>query len=286
MNLQAMKKDCQLTDFVLNGSGKIHSLFHSTVNLLLENGCFFTLCAPLDDYGPNGIILEKPICFSECSLNLQHGQKVLAGNGNIKIGKLCIKTQNAKSFSCRLPSLSSDISMQQTYRAKTKALSSMKNHLRQPIDENWASQFQARTKQFHSAVVSNRHMIPDSVKKLIGFGSGSTPSGDDFLTGCLSVLFVCLETDTPQIHTLCQAIREYAERTTCISKQMLMQACNRQVMDSLRRWVLSLYQDESECESAHLERLLCIGATSGYDMAAGVIEGTQILWEIKQEINK
>lgn len=281
-----MKKDCQLTDSVLNGNGKIHSLFHSTVNLLLENGCFFTLCAPVDDYGPNGIILEKPICFSEPSLYLRQGQKITADKGDIKMGELCVKTQYANNFSCRLPSLSPDISLQQAYRAKTKALSSMKNHFKQPADKNWTSQFQARARRFHSAMISDRHMIPDSVKKLIGFGAGSTPSGDDFLTGCLSVLFVCLETDAPQIHTLYLAIREYAERTTCISRQMLMQACNGQVMDSLRKWILSLYQDDSEYESAHLKRLLCVGATSGYDMAAGVTEGTQILWEIKQKINK
>ena len=278
LKLQANYMDCQLTSSALHGRGKVHSMFHSSVNILLENGCFCTLCAPADDYGPNGIILEKSICFLEPSLHLSQGQLVTIHKGNLLLGEICVETRNAETFSCKLPDLSPGLTPQQISLGKAKALSAKESISIQRKDWDWPAQFQKRTEQFCSAITLNWRTVPHSVKQLIGFGIGSTPSGDDFLTGCLSVLTVCLGAKAPQLHTIHRAIQRNIGRTTTISKYMLLQACSGQVMCSLKNWILSLYQEDSENEAVCRHQLLRIGATSGYDMAAGVIEGCRIIW--------
>lgn len=103
--------------------------------------------------------------------------------------------------------------------------------------------------------------------ELVGLGVGLTPSGDDFLLGCLAVWHYF---ESPLIECFKESdwIENVKKRSTSISAFMLENGVNGYVNQALGD-LLMHHQEKSL--SAYLSPFLKIGATSGTDMLIGVI---------------
>jgi len=115
--------------------------------------------------------------------------------------------------------------------------------------------------------------------RLIGFGRGLTPSGDDFSVGFLcavrSIRTLNIETEIAlEIMTkeLKYAIGRVGYNTTDVSRQMLRQSLDDQFIGPLMDLCECIIRGESPaaCKDS-MVKLLNIGSTSGTDMATGVI---------------
>ncbi len=115
--------------------------------------------------------------------------------------------------------------------------------------------------------------------RLIGFGRGLTPSGDDFSVGFLcavrSIRTLNIETEIAlekMTKELKNAVRRVGENTTDVSRQMLRQSLDDQFIGPLMDFCEGIIRGESPaaCEDS-MVKLLNIGSTSGTDMATGVI---------------
>jgi hypothetical protein len=122
------------------------------------------------------------------------------------------------------------------------------------------------------------------MQKLLGFGAGSTPVGDDFLCGFLLALFMLarsagegsftdfVEAFTTQLRRL---LYDSSQRTTDISKRMLLLACDNlfsQALVAFAQTVCSDQLDEVQYAAA-LQVLSGLGHSSGYDAASGLLYG-------------
>jgi hypothetical protein len=107
--------------------------------------------------------------------------------------------------------------------------------------------------------------------RLVGWGEGLTPAGDDFLVGLLAALHAL---DEPLAARLGAALEAQCERTTAIAAHALRLAARGHFsadLVDLRDALLS------SCDFAMLDRAtddaLDVGATSGCDRVSGLVAG-------------
>lgn len=117
----------------------------------------------------------------------------------------------------------------------------------------------------------------DQVARLIGWGEGLTPAGDDFLVGLTAGLGALARDDELRhrfLGTLAAAIRQRTRRTTPIAAHCLRLAAaghHAEPLVDLRR---SLLCDLDEGALARaLDRALAVGSSSGADTVSGLLAG-------------
>ena len=115
------------------------------------------------------------------------------------------------------------------------------------------------------------------IDRLIGWGEGLTPAGDDFLVGLLAGLDASVEGDSrrPGFRAaLAAAIVTALPRTTDIAAHCLRLACGGHYSQALLRLRQAVLDDaEGLSLDAALQRALAIGATSGADGVSGLLAG-------------
>jgi hypothetical protein len=115
--------------------------------------------------------------------------------------------------------------------------------------------------------------------RLIGWGEGLTPAGDDFLVGLAAGLDALVRGDERRREVcgvLTAALRRGTSRTTPIAAHYLHLAAGGQYTEPLLRlrhaW---LCEDDASAVEAALHRALAVGATSGADTVSGLLAGLQ-----------
>lgn len=115
------------------------------------------------------------------------------------------------------------------------------------------------------------------VDKLIGWGEGLTPAGDDFLIGLVAGLAALVHGDERRgrFHdALAAALACRTQRTTPIAAHFLRLAAAGHYAEPLIRLRHALIcEDESDVVDAALQSALAVGATSGADTVSGLLAG-------------
>lgn len=112
----------------------------------------------------------------------------------------------------------------------------------------------------------------EEIRKIVGFGTGFTPSGDDFLTGFLGVISMNVSSDDI-FNKLKESIIPRLGLTTEVSSSMLKAATEKKFRENLNNFILSFLQDNRIHFEYELQKLLDIGSSSGTDMSIGVVLG-------------
>ena len=145
--------------------------------------------------------------------------------------------------------------------------------------------------------------------RLVGWGEGLTPAGDDAIVGFLAAIGALAGTDAKRIafvDALSTAVVSRAARTTDISAHYLRLAAQGHFNADVRRLVHALAGDESRdgagvvpatlhaapnaapawapdaLLAAALDAALDVGATSGADMLAGMMAGFRALCPVSE----
>ena len=101
--------------------------------------------------------------------------------------------------------------------------------------------------------------VLQACNRFLGLGIGLTPSGDDFLLGCLTTWQSC----NAEIFSLFQDgwINQIKEKTTTVSYFMLKECID----GFVHQGFIDLFQ------TGELDKFLEIGSTSGIDMLIGAL---------------
>lgn len=275
----ASRRDCRLTPEALRGPGRIHSVYRSSVNIILENGCFCTLLSPVEDDGPGGILLRDPADFTRPDLALEPGRPVMAKRGRLTLGRLRVDASAAETFSGRLVPPASPAAPE----AVERGLLRLERLLAETAPPTWGPDL---TEALESRAAALRAVLPDpsrpaepAVERLVGLGMGLTPSGDDLLTGCLAALLYGGGGRSLPAKRLREAMEKFPDRTAFVSGQMLRFAAQGRFRGKLRNFAAALFSQGDPAPS--FRALLDIGASSGWDMARGALEACRILLEAK-----
>lgn len=112
--------------------------------------------------------------------------------------------------------------------------------------------------------------VDSAVAALVGGGSGLTPAGDDLLAGALAALRAV---GSPAADDLATAVRRWAPgRTTRLSLALLEAADVGAMIPEAEAVLRAVRADDERLEPA-LDRLLGVGHTSGWHLAAGLMVG-------------
>lgn len=119
-----------------------------------------------------------------------------------------------------------------------------------------------------AAAVADRYE-PDAVRRLVGAGPGTTPTGDDLLVGMLAGLLA--GADRPRAHRLGTTVLELLHRTTRASRHELAAAVDGRFGEALRDVVTTLTEPGATPDAVlrPAARLATWGASSGRDQAHG-----------------
>ena len=117
--------------------------------------------------------------------------------------------------------------------------------------------------------------ISKNADALIGLGAGLTPSGDDFLGGCLFAVKI-LQAAYPNLSGIPHSIpiETYHSRTHLISFTLLTDLASGQAIEPVHYIINGLLSGET-LESIHpsVSHLTQVGHSTGWDMLAGLLTG-------------
>ena len=121
----------------------------------------------------------------------------------------------------------------------------------------------------------------EQLQRLLGLGPGLTPSGDDFIVGCLAGLAIGTRNERERIRFLAEISSGLElSATTLISRQHLSDACHLQFAQPLAELAVAIAAGAADV-LAGLSAALAVGAKSGADGVAGLLFGLQA-WRCEQ----
>ena len=115
------------------------------------------------------------------------------------------------------------------------------------------------------------------VARLVGWGEGLTPAGDDFLLGLMAGLDALVRDDPRRREfrrALAAALEASTQRTTPIAAHYLRLAAGGHYIEPLIRLRNALLcEDDGAVLDQALHSALAVGATSGADTVSGLVAG-------------
>lgn len=273
----------------INLSGSIHSSFSRTFNVLTEANSFFTVAVNSVFNGPN-ILKIKRNSFD--GINFERGMKVKQIGERLVIAeKVWIDLSTALIYQ-----MERIVFPNKPNRENKLILLNIEKQLSEKLDTVgfFRKTYQNNLeKEQHGVLLKNREalrkaiednncfMIEEEVPRLIGYGNGLTPSGDDFLTGLLLVVnsinypFVNLK------NSLNKTVKGHLSRTNDISQHQLRHAIEGVALEPVMAFLREMYLekiDDIQLEIL-LNQVLSIGSSSGSDMLAGILFGLEVTYQ-------
>lgn len=268
-----------------NRIGSIHSVYSSVINISFKaSSKIFSLAMSSVMQSPYMMRTADIEKFMQLTQLVEVGEPVnLIQTNQLRIGVFVIDWSLSSTWDKKL----AEQSVTKEYIANrvdqlTKQLKKMNasNQLiKALLDEKMEvkNYFQARYQKIMNELKES--FTAEKVSEIIGLGIGLTPSGDDFFTGCFSVLYVHNNRLAKEIaNSRSFSSENILSMTTQVSANMIMHSFNGKVNHAL--YMIVMVDELSEKSIKNLQR---IGSTSGEDMLAGVCFGYSVLMNTYKE---
>jgi hypothetical protein len=121
----------------------------------------------------------------------------------------------------------------------------------------------------------NAGLISENAERLVGLGTGLTPSGDDFLGGILFAIKM-LQTYYPNTINIALrfSIENYSSRTHPISFGILKDLADGSAVEPLHQIMNHLLAGTTiSCSYSYVSQLTDIGHSTGWDLLTGLLTG-------------
>lgn len=277
---------------------KIHSLYQRVINLIDQKGEIFSILLKSLDNGPHSMRIDTDLGFKE--RQIKKTDQVIINSQKIMIAdKLIINLKDYQLFDSQL---TGKIKLQEENLKKNLKLAAQmmakkgkkggakyfyqKNFSRaQDNFENEFSAQKASTIEKEFAKRAEKYILntDKNPEKLVGFGMGLTPTGDDFLTGYFLTTAVLDDEYAAAIFKNLKSILKKLEiSTTDISREMILRALELKMRENIKNLIISFNQDKQKM-SLYLEEVLKIGSSSGTDILAGIMTAYQEILAKKME---
>jgi hypothetical protein len=267
--------------------GKIHSIYSRTINFLDNKDNMYTIGSKNIDNSPFTLRIDnRNISFED--LDLEEGNRlfkidnslIIEDKVRIDLGSNCIlwnpNVEKRRDLNRNL--IMENIGYFDDFILKKGSNGGcryfyLENHLKVKthIPGLIEKELSRRIEVFLDAL-KDGNIDEVKINSLIGFGIGLTPSGDDFLTGFLSVLNIISTDYSNKIkRKLINLIDIDKIATTDVSKQMLSITLRGESREYILNFINAFLDEDKKQFLLFLERLLNIGSSSGTDLAVGVV---------------
>lgn len=262
-------------------SGRIHSIFNHTMNIIDDTGTLYTIVDDTLNNGPNCI---KVYGIEWSAFYFKKIEKVTFENNQLSIGNQLIIDYQNPVFYQESPLIYPLMNDYIYYTIQTIKSSSWYSNYEQKNQEK------IFTKNVDDLIFEHSKLLVESIKKnekceeqkeilekFIGLGIGLTPSGDDFLTG-LAYVSALENYPNEKIKKILQSLEQkIKEKTNLISYQQFKFALVQEVRTEIRESLSSILSVQSkEFSQDKITNILKIGSTSGFDILRGMLFGLEI----------
>lgn len=287
--------------------GEIHSIFDNSFNVITCDNSIVTILRPDKSMSPNSIKVIDNISF--LSLGMKRGEKVEFNKDYMSLINKEIKIYYDKSIRWNSePNLVFVREKKKTLEEKLNLVGlflqksgnrdgilPLLNTLDVVIEDiqvvldkdyrlNKSEEFiYKRFIDFIKAFKNNKlDEISGLTKKIIGFGSGLTPSMDDFICGLMVAniyLTYFLDLDMDLAYKInYEIVKDIDNKTTKISEEMLKLSSQGKVSEDIRDLLLSMLscQDIKDTK-VKIAKVADFGHSSGTDILSGIYIGSKIL---------
>lgn len=267
-------------------NGRIHSIFRRTVNIYrVEDGELYTIARDPIDPAPNTLIVSNS---NFKGWNLAVNDLVFVRNNSLHIAdKTMISIAAAKKWQCVLPefpltehrwNINGPAAMEHIQAHGISGGMKKHNTNGTPLERELSRILTATAQMLMQELSQGRiDRARSHAVRLIGLGPELTPSGDDFLVGLFAALHVQNNPNQNPYLSFCADIASAAEsRTNAISFMALKKASLGQVRQSIVNLIHSMIYGDTKEMIRDLEVVLHIGASSGTDLAIGILAGLEL----------
>jgi hypothetical protein len=257
------------TDF----AGRIHSVFAQACNVACQ-GRLLTLCTRRAGNGPLTLRLAGggPQDLREL---LAIGERVDASQGCLRTRRAELRWALAAIWRpAKLRALPDQARIDTRVELATMRLAQLRHAHPSIIDGDGVAVVAALRDSCRNLDGAQAAL---QVERLIGWGEGLTPAGDDFLVGLLAGLDTLVQGDPRRRRfrdALAATLIGCVERTTPVSAQYLRLAAGShygEPLISLRDALIT--EPHRDVVDAALRTALAVGATSGADTVSGLLAG-------------
>jgi hypothetical protein len=310
MNLVASSIDgflaywCGLNDVL----GEIHSVYKNALNIRTSGGQLVSILSQDNPDGPNTMVTELPEGMDFITMGLRSGMPVrlMGREAQLGEGTLNVRTSKAEKWWPRLIDGLEHLDMSRL----GKNLRTLKKELQDRefleglgpllhcVDDlvggRWDSiQLGEENVLIQRALPGIQDLMSGSLKrdqgslqegvqKLLGLGSGSTPSGDDLLLGYVGTLsVVSRRIGGPEVEGLLESIRSQLhtirDQTAFVSGSLLGYACAGRISSSILDVIRSLLLDGTRSIRTSVKDLLGQGQSSGSEVLLGILLALSVL---------
>lgn len=271
--------------------GNVHSVYRSTINIADNQGIRLSLGVRSAVLGPNMVVIDEDLDFTSLDANIKPGKQVkLLGDILILSESIRCDLSAADVISLNIPAFVGAV--------KDHAARDITDILQHYGKSGGAGQpwllhktgrgvlstlhekafYQELVQLFNLLSSSEEETLYEHMASLIGMGIGLTPTADDFVTGCFSVLLAghsgCRE--WVPLHGDCW-LDSIKGRTTFLGYEMLRQVLAGKVNQAALDVLHACFCPEAADLEKRVRRLLTLGSTSGTDMLAGMAFGLETL---------
>lgn len=248
----------------------VESVFRRALNLVAPDGSLLTIHSRDGLHGPGSLLTD----LEDCRLLGKVGDEIEISSSSINLDGRLVKLDTCVFYSSRRLPIQT--------QPKIIAVDWLEKELSKKAT---SSSFWSQADDYFSQAISKKLNLarrdflqdPNSIKsasQLIGLGIGLTPTGDDYLLGFLAVTKLSAHR-TGATNRLPGNIRELMTRTTRISQHFLKAATENQFSDLTYDFLVSMENGQKDQKA--LEALMSYGASSGSDIATGMLDAWKIL---------
>lgn len=261
----------------VTGPVTVHSVFASAANLATGGG-LFTLVTASRPAGPGTAVLDVA---SMLELSLEKGRAGELTGDCLRIGDAVIDLAPASRWEPRhiVGPLEPEAVAVLAHRLEGCGLGDGPQPrdltASSPFQRAVAAQLASRTSAFVAAVAAGSPAYAhDAATRLLGLGSGLTPSGDDWLAG---FGYVAAAIPGP-LEAALEAIDRAAQpgATVDVALSVIRHALHGRAIDPLQDLLAALTRPPGPDIGAALDRLAEVGHSSGTDMALGLLAAAQL----------
>lgn len=262
----------------------LHSAFHSALNMVADDGELLTLlCAQKYQQLPDAIRLALPSGW-DWRQQTNPDELFIWRDGILTTQRLSIFLRGSAQWHPEWPSpvqvkqgLPGALAHYQTLAQQLREYCQQQaiNSVLQLLPQTWPQGLAVSLTANDSRVVINAQLL-----KIIGFGHGLTPDGDDYLLGYLAALWSWRQVESMGAYwaNLQSVIPPLLSRTNDISRHYLARGLQGHFSEPICRLSTLLY---SEADTANIRAaalsVMQFGSSSGVDCLAGLLHGLRTL---------
>ena len=261
-------------DRIPNGTFTIHSRFRRTINFC-NNSVLISVVSEEIGRGPFNIIVRG---FDLRKIHSLSVLKNIVTINNISLimhealqytSKLYLQSVNNAILTDNLSYLESTL----VKLSPEKSLCFLLDEKREAhFKSDFEKEFVKRMKSGVSLILKGTmESLIEGITRIKGCGFGLTPSGDDFIAGMLSELYLKQKIFSMDISEIRKQIYETAQGDNLISNTFLSLAFEGLFVERFKNFIHSLLYEGHEEIFTKIQEVLNVGETSGADMLVGFI---------------